>query len=71
MLWTMQPLTIGEDIEFLHPGGKIDIKGKVLKVGYGATRRKHWTQKRTVRATLAISIPKSPPLPGFIGGLST
>mmetsp|Transcript_39966 Transcript_39966/g.67027 ORF Transcript_39966/g.67027 Transcript_39966/m.67027 type:complete len:431 (-) Transcript_39966:24-1316(-) len=37
MLWTMRPFTIGEDIEFLHPGGKIDIRGRVLKVGYYQT----------------------------------
>ena len=34
MAGLVQPFTIGEDIEFLHPGGKIDIKGRVLKVGY-------------------------------------
>ena len=34
MTGLVQPFTIGEDIEFLHPGGKIDIKGRLLKVVY-------------------------------------
>eukprot|EP00976_Prorocentrum_cordatum_P013266 265290-Prorocentrum_minimum.AAC.1 len=34
MLWTTRPFKVGEYIKFLHPGGKLDREGTVLRVGY-------------------------------------
>eukprot|EP00240_Pyramimonas_obovata_P004741 CAMPEP_0118938988 /NCGR_PEP_ID=MMETSP1169-20130426/27633_1 /TAXON_ID=36882 /ORGANISM="Pyramimonas obovata, Strain CCMP722" /LENGTH=396 /DNA_ID=CAMNT_0006883135 /DNA_START=88 /DNA_END=1275 /DNA_ORIENTATION=- len=37
MLWTMRPFKVGENIFFLHPEGKLERQGKVVRIGYYQT----------------------------------